>query len=103
MLQLRHHLLWTFSSSKQRPGDVGISFKQKLLFIENSLCRCSHPSLNLKWLYKVIIGIFGGGILGGGDNFQTKQVNIIKCIETNSINLTNPRLGQGSFELIQST
>ncbi len=31
-------LLWTFSSSKQRPGDVGISFKQKLLFIENSLC-----------------------------------------------------------------
>ncbi len=31
-------VLWTFSSSKQRPGDVGISFKQKLLFIENSLC-----------------------------------------------------------------
>ncbi len=48
-------LLWTFSSSKQRPGDVGISFKQKFLFIENSLLRrCSHPSLTIKWLYKVI-------------------------------------------------
>ncbi len=37
-LVVSNGLLETFSSSKQRPGDVGISFKQKLLFIENSLC-----------------------------------------------------------------
>jgi len=38
-------LLETFSSLKQRPGDVGISFKQKLLFIEKrAVGRCSHPS-----------------------------------------------------------
>ncbi len=64
------------------------------------------------------IGIFGGGILGGGVKFkqiQTKQaheggvsllllpvVNIIKCIDTNPINLTNQRLGQGFFEYTSS-
>ncbi len=57
--------------------------------------RCSHPSLNLSDFTRLFIGIFGGGILGGGVKFKQAN-NIIKCIETNPINLTNPRLGQGS-------
>ncbi len=66
----RHHLLWTFSSSKQRPGDVGISFKQKFLFIENSLLRrCSHPSLTFAQHSRVYT-FQGGGIHRGGDNLN---------------------------------
>ncbi len=63
-------LLRTFSSSKQRPGDVGISFKQKLLFIENSLLRrCSHPSLTIAQHSRVYT-FQGGGIHRGGDNLN---------------------------------
>ncbi len=63
-------MLWTFSSSKQRPGDVGISFKQKLLFIENSLCVAAVIQVWLFAQHSRVYTFQGGGIHRGGDNLN---------------------------------
>lgn len=49
-------------TSKQRPGNVGISFKQKLLFIESSLCVAAVIQVQLRLGYIVVYTHLGNSV-----------------------------------------